>query len=475
MKARTARLPLWRRLGWRLGASFLLLTCLAILISGYLQYREQDRAVRESLGALLLNISRTGALLVDGDLHEVALRAGRNATPEYAKLRDTLKQIQDVNQLRDPIYTLSHVESDRARFAVISTGHVPLGTPYRLAPDIRRALARTIAEGVSSYTDIYVSDNGTWITAFAPVRNAAGQTVAALDVDVRADVYLAQLAAVRRRLYLHSIVGALLALVAGALLARRITRPVGQLAAAARAVVEGDLHAGVRITSRDEIGLLGNVFHLMIERLALSNRSIVAVLGRALEARDGGPGSLRRLADATLALADRFDVSPAQREAIELGALLHDIGEIRTPEAILGKPARLTADEYAIVKRHPTAGTDLLETVPLLTPAVDVVGSHHERWDGAGYPLGLHGDAIPLPARIFAVVDTLDAMTQARPWRAAFTVSEALDAIRDGAGKQFDPRVVEAALTIGEHGWTRLLEAPRDATEAVAVEMTSGA
>jgi HAMP domain-containing protein len=457
MKTRTARLPLWRRLSWRLGASFLLLTSIAILVSGYLQYRAQDRGLRESLGGLLLHIGRTGALLVDGDMHEAALRAGRNDSPEYAQLRDILERIQDVNELGDPVYTLAHVDGDMARFAVISTGHVGLGTPYRLAPEIQRALARTLSEGISSYTDIYVNDHGTWITAFAPVRNAAARTVAALDIDFRADVYLAQLAAVRRRLYLHSVAGAFLALVAGTLLARRITRPLGQLSAAARGVVEGDLRTGVRIKARDEIGLLGNVLHLMIERLAVSNRSIVAVLSRALEAREGGPGSLRRVADATLALADRLDVTPAQREAIELGALLHDIGEVRTPEAILQKPGRLSADEFEIVKQHPNAGVEILETVPLLTPALDVVGYHHERWDGGGYPRGLAGDTIPLLARIFAVVDSLDAMTHARPWRPALTVAHAFDTIREESGTRFDPRVVDAAMTIDAAGWSQLL------------------
>jgi putative nucleotidyltransferase with HDIG domain len=283
--------------------------------------------------------------------------------------------------------------------------------------------------------------------------------VAALDIDFRADVYLAQLAAVRKRLYLHSVAGAFLALVAGILLARRITRPLGQLSAAARGVVEGDLHSGVRVTARDEIGLLGNVLHLMIERLGVSNRSIVAVLSRALEAREGGPGSLRRLADATRALADRLNVSPAQREAIELGALLHDIGEVRTPETILQKPARLTPEEHEIVRQHPHAGVEILETVPLLTPALDVVRSHHERWDGAGYPDRIAGDTIPVLARIFAVVDALDALTHARPWRPALTVGEALETVRKEAGTHFDPRVVAAALTIDEAGWSRLLGA----------------
>ncbi|HYL81113.1 MAG TPA: HD domain-containing phosphohydrolase, partial [Candidatus Acidoferrum sp.] len=146
-----------------------------------------------------------------------------------------------------------------------------------------------------------------------------------------------------------------------------------------------------------------------------------------------------------------------QREAIELGALLHDIGETRTPEAILQKPGPLTAEERRIVEQHPGAGVDILEAVPLLTPALDVVGGHHERYDGGGYPQGLRGEDIPLTARIFAVVDALDAMTHARPYRPARSVAEALEELRRGAGKQFDPRVVEVALTISGERWGELL------------------
>ena len=469
MKTRRARLPVWRRLAWRLGASFLLLTAFGILVSGLLQYRAQDRWLRESLGARLLDISRTGALLVDGDLHEAALRGGRNDTPEYSRVRDVLRRIQDANHLGDPIYTLSHVEGDMARFAVISTGHVPLGQPYRLAPKIRETLRRVVTDGVSASTDIYVDDNGTWMTAFAPVRNSLGRTVAALDVDFRVDVYLAQLAAVRRRLYLHSLTGALLALIAGVLLARRITRPLGQLTATARAVVEGELHTPPRLDARNEIGLLGNVFHLMVERLAVSHRAIVGVLRRALEAREGGAGSLERVARAALALADRLTVTPAQREAIELGALLHDVGEVRTPEAILRKPDRLTPEERDLVSRHPAAGVDIIEPVPLLTPALDVVGHHHERWDGAGYPHKLQGDAIPFPARVFAVVDALDAMTHDRPWRPALSLGEALATLRAEAGSHFDPRIVEEALKIGSEEWAALLELRGTSAESAGV------
>jgi HD-GYP domain-containing protein (c-di-GMP phosphodiesterase class II) len=107
--------------------------------------------------------------------------------------------------------------------------------------------------------------------------------------------------------------------------------------------------------------------------------------------------------------------------------------------------------------QHPAWGVEILETVPLLTPALDVVGAHHERFDGGGYPSALRAEGIPLTARIFAVVDALDAMTHARPYRPARSLTEALDELRREAGKQFDPRVVEAAFAIPAERWAELL------------------
>ncbi|MGH7378219.1 MAG: HD-GYP domain-containing protein, partial [Candidatus Methylomirabilales bacterium] len=168
-------------------------------------------------------------------------------------------------------------------------------------------------------------------------------------------------------------------------------------------------------------------------------------------------GALPRVAGAALAVAERLELSPTQREALELGALLHDIGEIRTPEALLQKAGLLTPEERRLVEQHPAWGVDILETVPLLTPALDVVGGHHERYDGKGYPQGLRGEEIPLAARIFAVADALDAITHDRPHRSARPVSEALEELRREAGKQFDPRVADAALAIPPARWAELL------------------
>jgi len=445
-----ARLPFWRRLGWRLGASFLLLTAIAILISGFLQYRSEEQLLRRSLGALLLNIARTGALLVDGDLHEKVVSEGRNDTSAYETLRAQLKQIQETNRLGDPVYTLSHVQGEMARFAVISHGQEPVGKDYRLVPEIQPIVERVLAEGTAAYTGIYHNEHGAWITAFAPIRNAKGQTVAALDVDFRADLYIAELAEVRRRIYIHSLAGALLALVAGILLARRITRPVAQLVALARRVVEGDFSTRVQISARDEIGMLGNVLHLMVERLKVSHDSMVDVLVRALEARGKETGSLKRVAKAALVVADQLELSPTQRDALELGALLHDIGEIRIPQQTNGE--QISGDSHRS-EHHPLWGVEILENVPLLTQALDVVGAHHERYDGTGYPQRLRGEEIPLTARIFAAADALDAMTHER----ALPLSQALEALRQEAGKQLDPRVVEATLKITRERWVEIL------------------
>ena len=454
---RRARLPIWRRLGWRLTVAVLLLTAVGILASGLLQYRAQERFLRESLGGLLLNIARTGALLIDGDAHEQVVRAGRNDTPEYLALRDRLLLIQETNQLGDAVYTLSNIEGDTARYGVISNGLAPVGQAYRLAPETQPVLRRVLTEGQAGFTGIYASDDGRWITAFAPIRNRTEQTVGALEVDFRADVYLAQLQAVRRRLWLHSLVAGLLAIGAGVLISRQVTRPVGQLVAAAQRVVEGDLASPVRVDARDEIGLLGNVFHLMVDRLHVSHRSLVDVLVRALESRDGENGSLSRLARASVTLGEGLELDRAQREALELGALLHDIGEIRIPESIMHKAGPLTPEERLLVQGHPQLGVEILEVVPLLTPALDVVAGHHERYDGGGYPQGLKADEIPLVARVFAVVDALDAMTHDRPYRAAQPLEAALVVLKDEAGRHFDPRVVDAALAMSPERWKALL------------------
>jgi len=178
-------------------------------------------------------------------------------------------------------------------------------------------------------------------------------------------------------------------------------------------------------------------------------REILHRLARATTFREGGSvASAERLGRYAGVIAEALGLPEDEVRMIELAAPLRDIGKLGIPDAILRKPARLDEAEMAEVRRHPRLGHDLLADSSsrfVQTGAVIALG-HQERWDGSGYPQGLAGEAIPLPARIVAVADVLDAMTSDRPWRRALPLAEALDFIRAKAGTLFDPAVVDALM-----------------------------
>jgi HD-GYP domain-containing protein (c-di-GMP phosphodiesterase class II) len=142
--------------------------------------------------------------------------------------------------------------------------------------------------------------------------------------------------------------------------------------------------------------------------------------------------------------------------SLEFGSLLHDIGKIGVPDAILRKPARLTEEEWKEMRLHPIHGRQILSGIEFLEGASRVVAQHHERWDGSGYPAGLKGEEIDLNARIFAVADAFDAITSDRVYRVGRTYEAALAELERCAGRQFDPRVVEAFGRVAREEWERL-------------------
>lgn len=141
----------------------------------------------------------------------------------------------------------------------------------------------------------------------------------------------------------------------------------------------------------------------------------------------------------SMGVEDRIDY-----RNLQLGAMLHDIGKYRVPDAILRKPGPLTEEEWTEMRRHPEYGSDFVKEIPFLARAAEVILNHHERWDGKGYPQGLEGEEIPLEARIFFVADAFDAICENRCYRPARSPDEALEELRRNAGTQFDPKVVEA-------------------------------
>jgi cyclic di-GMP phosphodiesterase len=183
--------------------------------------------------------------------------------------------------------------------------------------------------------------------------------------------------------------------------------------------------------------------------IALSYSNTLVALVNALDAREHETSDhSQRVVRYTLAIAGRMGIRDAQLEHIGRGALLHDIGKIGVPDSILLKPGPLTPTEWAEMRRHPEVGYRILETIEFLRPAAEIVLAHQERWDGGGYPHRLRGEAIPLGARIFAIADTLDAMTSDRPYRKAASFAQARMEIARCGGTQFDPRCVVAFTQI---------------------------
>jgi HD-GYP domain-containing protein (c-di-GMP phosphodiesterase class II) len=192
------------------------------------------------------------------------------------------------------------------------------------------------------------------------------------------------------------------------------------------------------------------------QELRRSYMATVRALSNAVEARDAYTGKhAERVAAYGLELARATGLDLADSPQIEFGFLLHDVGKVAVPDAILFKSSSLTDEEYALVRKHPVTGSEILRDVDFLGEGKLVVRHHHEHWDGSGYPDGLSGDSIPLAARVFAVADALDALTTDRPYRPASSFSTARDEIRAGSGTQFDPEVVGAYEGIPDEAFER--------------------
>ncbi|MBC7293789.1 MAG: HD-GYP domain-containing protein, partial [Thermoleophilia bacterium] len=204
--------------------------------------------------------------------------------------------------------------------------------------------------------------------------------------------------------------------------------------------------AGQAAMGLDAARLFGELERSNIE-LTMAYDATIEGWSRAMDMRDKETeGHTLRVTELTVQLARVLGVPEEQIVHIRRGALLHDMGKLGIPDAILLKPDRLTPEEWEIMRRHPQYAYEMLSPIEYLRPAIDIPYCHHERWDGTGYPRGLKGEEIPLAARIFAVADVWDALTSNRPYRPACPEEKALAYIREQAGRQFDPQVVEAFL-----------------------------
>ena len=249
--------------------------------------------------------------------------------------------------------------------------------------------------------------------------------------------------------------------------ARRITNPLQVLTQSSRALARGDFSQRVHLLSRTEIGELAHTFNTMsdelehfvedLKRAAEENRELfmgsIQMLAGAVDEKDPYTrGHSDRVTRYSLMVAREMQLPDTFLETLRISAQLHDVGKIGIEDHILKKPGALTEEEFEVMKTHTTKGANILRPVTQLAEMLPGIELHHEALDGRGYPYGLQGDQIPLLARVIAVGDTFDALTTNRPYQQAHTPEQALQIIRNLAGKRLDPKAVEALLAVYARG-----------------------
>jgi HD-GYP domain-containing protein (c-di-GMP phosphodiesterase class II) len=256
-------------------------------------------------------------------------------------------------------------------------------------------------------------------------------------------------------------------LAAGSLLAwavaRSLTRPLRDVVQGALEIARGRFGSEVGVVGKNEIADLAYTFNYMSRELASydgENRRLIAALGRgyvdtlcslagAIDEKDPYTrGHAERVAALAVEIGLELGLDADALRALEYGGILHDVGKIGVPDAILSKRTPLTDEERALLRAHPLIGAEIVAGVAFLAAALPAIRSHHERWDGAGYPDRLAGEAIPLPARIVNAADTWDACTSTRPYQAAIAPGDVLSILAGLRGTQLDPAVHDALVAV---------------------------
>ncbi len=459
---------------------------LITVVVGVMTYLYRDTL--ESKYALIAgSVTELEASIVDADRVPEYLTEGRDA-PGYAETERQLAAVkesfEDIRFLyvyrfeEDGIHVVFDFDSHDAMGALVE-GEEP-GTVFAYDESFRELVPSLLAG--ESIDPIITDDTYGWLlTVYRPVTDSNGTVQAYVCADVAMSqvltdetVFLAKVSAL--------IIGASLVLLAFTLTFAedKLVYPINAMAAVSKQFAyeteEGRQQSvenvnNLKIDTDDEISdlyealvQLSNDSTHYIDRIQKMQDAVILDFASMVESRDKRTGGhIRRTSQVVEAVLQELvkdglygeELTPALARSMIKSAPLHDIGKIKVSDAILNKPGRLTDEEFAVMKAHTTDREEILNAILVSTAetgylreAIDMAYCHHEKWDGTGYPRGLKGEEIPLSARVMAVADVFDALVSKRSYKEPFSFEEAVEIIKDGSGKHFDPRVVEAFLAV---------------------------
>lgn len=353
----------------------------------------------------------------------------------------TFAQISFYNQSGQVIYSTLPFPHDLTPALAVQT--ISLKDVSSTTRDLSNSRDMTVAN--IPYSEIL----GSW-----EVRG--GYQLGVLGVALSKNTLVATSTNSRWEIFLLVAFALFLIILLGFNLANSITRPLLRLVQASKEVAEGDLNVKLNAQSNDEVSVLTESFNKMVASLNQSHNELIQSYDEtlkgwadALELRDKETeGHSERVTLLTIQLATAMGIEGDALVNIRRGALLHDIGKMGTPDSVLHKTGQLNEEDWKTIQKHPQDAYNMLNQIDYLRSALEIPYSHHEKWDGTGYPRGLKGKDIPISARIFAVVDVYDALTSDRVYRKAWLKPAVIKYLIEKRGRDFDPTVVDAFIRI---------------------------
>ncbi len=430
-----------------------------VLVNALLVQRFMLRAQFQTLRSELMLAAQLATISIDVDaLMAIPLKPEGAQTPQYQLVAAKLNRIKREDPRISFVYILTKTSRPGIwQFIVDADPLVKRDEGITSRPGDKYDAFRFSEmikawDGPGADRKLEKDQWGVLLSGYAPLRDKSGRTVAVLGVDMQAkDVYAARWNANMRILYVF-FAGIFLAVILGMAVSRRITQPVEGLAEGVRRISQGDLTHKVTVIGHDEIAELSAEFNKMIRELIEARKKsseyfygVIQAMVRIVEAKDPYTrGHSERVAEYAVKIARRMGVPAGDLEMLKQIAVLHDIGKLGIRDMVLNKPGQLTPEEWDMMRLHPVTGEEILKPVFLDPRMLEIVRSHHERYDGKGYPDGLSRDQINILAHILSVADAYDAMTSSRAYRpSCMRMEEAVQELNKGKGSQFDPRVVD--------------------------------